>query len=129
MGAVAISALAGATIVANSQGSPFMEPFRPFVAGLTVFFWAVATWWIPLLFVLQLWCHLFAGIKISYSSAHWSMVFPLGMYTACTVHLGNMLELDFLIEVSSYFIYIALAAWTVTFMGLLKVISRNFCRG
>ncbi len=129
MGAVAISALAGATLVGNSQGSFFFEPLKPFVTGLTVFFWAIATWWIPLLFVLEVWRHLFAGVRLTYNSMYWSMVFPLGMYTACTVYLGNLLALEFLLEISRHFIYVALVAWILTFLGLLKATLRNlFCK-
>jgi tellurite resistance protein TehA-like permease len=122
MGAVAISTLAGALLVGNSQGSFFLEPLKPFVSGLTVFFWAIATWWIPFLFVLEVWRHLFADVKLGYNSMYWSMVFPLGMYTTCTVYLGKLLEIEFLLEISGYFIYAALAAWTLTFLGLLKAV-------
>ena len=73
-----------------------------------------------------LWSYLFAGIKLAYSSMYWSKEFPPGMYTTCTVYLGNMLALDFLTDVSCYFIYVALSAWTLTLLGLLKAISRNF---
>ena len=52
MGAAAISALAGATLVQHASLSPLAGEVVPFVKGLTLLFWAVATWWIPLLVVL-----------------------------------------------------------------------------
>jgi len=125
MGAVAITTLAGATLVGNSQGSLFLESLKPFIAGLTVFFWAIATWWIPFLLVMIIWRHMFARVPLTYNSMYWSMVFPLGMYTTCTVHLGEMLTLDFLFEISRYFVYVALAAWILTFVGLLRAMSKG----
>src|SRR5512143_3985253 len=44
MGAVAISTLAGATLILRAQTWPLIEPFLPFLRGFTVFFWSVATW-------------------------------------------------------------------------------------
>ncbi len=58
MGAVAITTLAGASLL-SSQAElwPFLAMLRPFVAGFTLFFWATATWWIPLLLILGVWRH------------------------------------------------------------------------
>src|SRR5262245_34800071 len=54
MGAVAISALAGATLVEHAALSPVVVDIVPFVKGFTLFFWAIATWWIPMLLLLEI---------------------------------------------------------------------------
>ena len=47
MGAAAISALAGATLVQHAGLSPLVGEVVPFAKGLTLVLWAIATWWIP----------------------------------------------------------------------------------
>jgi tellurite resistance protein TehA-like permease len=42
MGAVAISTLAGVTLIGNSGSDPLLARLRPFVEGLTLLFWATA---------------------------------------------------------------------------------------
>jgi tellurite resistance protein TehA-like permease len=122
MGAVAISTLAGLVLVEACNGCPVFGKLVPFIFGLTLMCWSMATWWIPILCVLMIWRHVVRGVKLSYSPEYWSMVFPLGMYTACTMKLSEDFNLNFLYEIPHYFIYLAFAAWLMTFFGLLKSI-------
>ena len=120
MGAVAITTLAGATLMLNAQQGTLLNSLLPFLQGFTLFFWAIGTWWIPLLFIFGYWLHLYKRFPIKYNPQYWGMVFPLGMYTACTFQLAKALELDFLFSIPNYFIYIALVAWLATFWGLTR---------
>ncbi|MGH9322559.1 MAG: C4-dicarboxylate ABC transporter, partial [Vicinamibacteria bacterium] len=52
-------------------------------------------------------------------------VFPLGMYTACTLQLSRALELPFLATIPRYFIFVALTAWVATFLGLVQNLLRD----
>lgn len=119
MGAVAISSLAGLTLIENAHLSPVVAEIAPFAKGFTLFFWSIGTWWIPMLFVLGLWRHLLRGMPLSYDPLYWGAVFPLGMYSVSTYHLTVVFDAPFLGALSETFLFIALAAWAATALGLL----------
>lgn len=117
-GAVAITTLAGANILLKGQ-SPFLSDLFPFIKGFTLFFWAAGTWWIPFLFLVGAWRHLYKRYPLTYHPVYWGLVFPMGMYTVCTFRLAQALQFDFLYIIPGYFIIIAVAAWLITFLGLV----------
>ncbi|KAA0232302.1 MAG: C4-dicarboxylate ABC transporter [Actinobacteria bacterium] len=120
MGAVAISALAGSLLASAAEDSAMLAPLRPFILGLSVMFWATATWWIPMLVVLGIWRHGVRGVPISYDPLYWGLVFPIGMYSVCTFRLSEALGAAFLLWVARVFVVAAVAAWLLTFLGLAQ---------
>ena len=119
MGAVAISTLAGAILAEHAALSPVIREIIPFVKGFTLFFWAIATWWIPMLVVFGIWRYLMCSVPFAYGPLHWGGVFPLGMYSVATYHLTKILEVPFLMWLSQAFVIIAFAAWFATLLGFL----------
>ena len=93
MGAVAITALAGATLLLAADRSPLLSELAPFLRGFTLFFWAAGSWWIPLLLLLGAWRHLWRRHALTYDPQYWAMVFPLGMYAAATWQLAAALPM------------------------------------
>src|SRR5579875_3748777 len=119
MGAVAISTLGGAVLLEQAALSPTVTAIIPFVKGLTLFFWAIGSWWIPMLVVLGVWRYLIRGVAFAYDPLYWGGVFPLGMYSVATGHLAADIGAPFLMRLSQAFMAIALAAWLATFAGLV----------
>ena len=120
IGAGAITVFAGASLAGAMQRTPALADLRPFVKAYSVLFWGVSTWWLPLMCGLRLWNHWTTRPAFVYSPAYWTMVFPLGMYTAATVQLAEALPLPALYFIPTYFIYVALAAWLLTMGGMLN---------
>jgi len=123
MGAVAITTLAGSTLMLQAGQWDFLNEILGFLKGFTLFFWSFGVWWIPLLIILGIWRHIYCKVSFKYNPQYWGMVFPLGMFTACTFQLSKALGLNFLMVIPQYFIYIALFAWILTFWGMIKRIG------
>ena len=124
-GAVAITTLAGANILLRGHAS-FLTDFAPFIKGFTVFFWAAGSWWIPYLFIVGAWRHFYKRYPLTYHPVYWGLVFPMGMYTVATFRLAQVFNMDFLLLIPQYFIYLALIAWVVTFYGLVSRLFTAF---
>ncbi|MGH8122976.1 MAG: tellurite resistance/C4-dicarboxylate transporter family protein [Rudaea sp.] len=120
MGAMAISTLAGSLLSINAVDAPFLLSLRPFIKGFTIFYWATGTWWIPMLLVLGVWRHLYKRFPLRYDPLYWGAVFPLGMYATSTLEMTHAMDFAFLGWLPKVFFAIALVAWLVVFVGMLR---------
>lgn len=120
MGAVAITTLAGSTLIIRGQEGTLLADFLPFLRGFTLFFWSIATWWIPLLIGLMLWRHVMKRHRLQYEPQLWSMVFPLAMYTTGTLRLVDALGTPFLLAIPAVTFWLALASWLFTSLGMWR---------
>ena len=73
-----------------------------------------------MLVILGLWRHVYKRFKLAYDPLYWGVVFPLGMYSACTFQLANAMRLEFLLWIPQIFVYLALLTWAATCTGLVR---------
>jgi tellurite resistance protein TehA-like permease len=126
MGAAAIVTNAGSTLILSHQNLAFLQAMRPLVDGVTLVMWAWATWWIPLLILFGIWKHGVRGVPLRYTPMLWSLVFPLGMYGVASLRLALAAELPALKTISAAMIWVALAAWTATALGLALACRQRY---
>lgn len=124
MGAIAITVVAGARIV-EMESAPMVDATRGLIAGLSVVFWAFATWLIPVLVAAGVWRHYVRKVPLRYVPTLWSMIFPLGMYAVAGIYLGRADRLPIVEWIGSSWLWVAVAAWLVVFVAMLRSISRS----
>src|SRR5699024_6421768 len=113
MGALAITTLAGSLLVLHTGDSNTLSDLLPFLKGFTTFFWATATWWIPLLLILGYWRHVHCGIPLRYETSYWNIVFPVSMYAVGTFYLAAALDETFLRAIPAVGVYVGFAVWLI----------------
>lgn len=118
MGATAITVLAAAGLL-DVPDVPVTIATRPALTGLAVMLWAFGSWLIPLLLLFSLWRHRLAGMRPSYGPPLWSVVFPLGMYSAASTALGSAAELPLVTAVGRVSGVVAALVWAVVFVAML----------
>jgi tellurite resistance protein TehA-like permease len=128
MGAMAISTLAGSLLIEATPDAPYLRSLRPFLEGFTVFYWATGTWWIPMIAILAVWRYGVRRQPLVYDPLYWGAVFPLGMYTVATFRMAEAMQLDFLDFLPHVFVWLALAAWALTSIGLVRSLVRQLGR-
>lgn len=120
MGAMAITTLAGTELLRGFGNVAPIAAMVPFVKGLTVMYWATATWWIPMLLALGIWRHCVRRFRFTYDPLYWGLVFPLGMYSVCTLSLASVLEITPIVAIARVFLVLGLIAWLVTFLTMAQ---------
>ena len=78
-----------------------------------------------MLLILTVWRYLSKGYPAIYEPRSWAMIFPLGMYPACTLQLIKAMNLNFLSWIPRFFVYIALLAWFITFIAMIREVTRK----
>lgn len=124
MGAAAISANAGTSLLESPAQLAFLDDQKPFIDGVTLMLLSWATWLIPLLTLFGVWKHIIRKIPLNYEPIVWSMVFPLGMYTVATERIGDIAEFPPMTWISQIMLVVALLAWICALAGLALKLKR-----
>ncbi|CAB4700619.1 unannotated protein [freshwater metagenome] len=119
-GAVAITVLAGSTLLGTAELVPRFERLASFLEGMITLAWATSTFWLPVMVGIGVWRHLIRRVPFSYHPSYWAMVFPLGMYGVATYKMISVLDLDSLSVVPQAALIVALLAWVAVFTGMLR---------
>ncbi|MBV8522473.1 MAG: tellurite resistance/C4-dicarboxylate transporter family protein [Acetobacteraceae bacterium] len=128
-GAASITVLAGARLLSSNASEVQALMDRAFVAPFTLLFWAAATWWIPLLVLAYIWRYAIRRVPVSYRAAWWSVVFPVGMYATCTREYARAVSISFLEPLSDAFTVIAVAAWAIAAVGVVRAMLFTLISG
>lgn len=128
MGACAITVVAGARIIEMAD-APMVNVTRGLAAGVSVAFWAFATWLIPVLLAAGWWRHRVHRVPLRYEATLWSIVFPLGMYAVAGMYLGQANALPLVGAIGSAFLWLAAAAWLAVFVAMVRHLVRTVLRG
>ena len=128
MGALAITVLAGARIVEMAD-APMVAATRGLIAGLSVVFWAFATWLIPVLVAAGWWRHASQRVPLRYEATLWSIIFPLGMYAVAGIYLGEADDLPLVGRIGSAELWVAFAAWLLVLVAMLRHVVRTVFSG
>ncbi len=117
-GAVAITVLAGSNLLIAAPESERLTRLSGFIEGMTVLAWATATFWFPLMIAIGVWRHIVRRVPLRYHPSYWSLVFPIGMYSAATFRMRAAIDLDVLEVLPKLALAGALVAWSATAVGL-----------
>jgi len=117
-GALALAALAGTKTAMASQA---LEPLLPAgaIEGAALGLWMLALAWLPALVLGEA----RAPRRRGYASERWATVFPLAMYAVSTLQLGKLERLDALVDLGGCLIWVGLAAWLFTTIGLTRQVA------
>lgn len=128
MGSMSIAVLAGSQLLAAIASHPEFGQMNAFIAGATCTFWAVATWWLPLSAILAI-AHIVASrFRMQYEPTWWSVVFPIGMYGACTHKFAQSFKIPQLDAVSNVMLYLSLGVWLFVLYGFVAARVRASIR-
>ncbi|MBS1588568.1 MAG: tellurite resistance/C4-dicarboxylate transporter family protein [Bacteroidetes bacterium] len=118
MGAASIITLAGSMFIQSLPQSNLLDSIIPSIKVATIFFWVVACWWIPLLVYLEI--EKLHHTSFRYHAGSWSFVFPLGVFTMCTWHLAQVMQIPYLKLIPEKTIFLAWIAWIVVFIAMCQ---------
>jgi tellurite resistance protein TehA-like permease len=119
-GALAIATFACARTTAALDAASTLTQIRPALHHATLVLWAAAMLWLPALVAGEL-----IVPRLGYDRRRWSTVFPLGMYSVCSIATGSVSGIGGISAFGRAWIWVALAVWTLALAGMLRGGARS----
>ncbi|WP_042447844.1 tellurite resistance/C4-dicarboxylate transporter family protein [Streptacidiphilus jiangxiensis] len=115
-GALAISALAGAKLLAVPawRGTGLHDTLRPLTLVLLGLVWL---WYLALVLAELRWP------RPRYDVRRWATVFPMGMTATATLSTATAASVGWLRTPGQVLLWVAVAAWALTLVGLLRSVA------
>lgn len=117
MGLSALVVVAGTHIV-GMDSTPIVDDIRGLVSGLLVMFWGIAAWLLPVMVAVGIWRHGMCRVPLTSTPALWSIVFPLGMFAASSMSLGDTDRVPLTNWIGRELMWAAVAVWAVTYLAM-----------
>jgi hypothetical protein len=114
-GALAIATLACGRAAQAAEGTGSLHGLSGGLGVASLALWVAAALWLPALIAGEL-----AAPRMFYDARRWSTVFPLGMYAASSFVVGDVEQIDWLVDFARVWIWIAFAVWLVVFAALMR---------
>ncbi len=124
-GSLFISTLGGATLIAARADNELLDRAGPFVETATVGAFTMGSLLIPVLVALGVWRHVVGGVRVAYHPGYWSIVFPLGMYSASSQRMIDVTGIEGLDRLPDAALGVALVAWVLCALGLIAAAGRR----
>jgi hypothetical protein len=104
---------------------PVVRATTEFVSGFAFALWSFGTWWAPLVVIIGVWRHARRHWALTYDPAQWSVVFPLGMYSAALTD-GKTTHVGFMEPLARFIFSVAVAAWAAVAAAFLVRLVRDW---
>lgn len=127
-GAIGITAIAGALLIQNIDSSTGFTDLKPIIEFVSLLSWATATWWIPVIIMLEIWKYGIKKEKISYTPTYWALVFCVGGYAVATLLLSRITGLTVLQQLPEPVFYVALGLSLLVLLGLMISLSKSLSK-
>lgn len=114
-GALAISALTAGRITQAAAALGLLHAQHQALANGALVLWCLSMAWLPVLVAFEV-----ARPRLTYDIRRWATVFPLGMYAACSVSVGQVAGIGGITRFGQVWTWVAFAATLVALAGLFQ---------
>ena len=113
-GALAISTVAAWRIALAAQRYGILGRGDGPLKTVALVLWCVTMVWLPVLIGGEL-----LRPRLSYNVRRWATVFPVGMYAACSFGVGELTQVDGIIDFARIWVWVAVVVWLIVFAGMV----------